>query len=190
MAALGSKSVQRLSRILRGALLTYAVFQTLDCIVAMAGMADSESSLVAIQSLWAIALMVSIVVWCLWQRRVHAALSSRAMPFEFGPNAWGWFFVPILFLYKPYQAVVELYRRAADRVSTPPLLAWWWALWILGNLMTNQTASSVTGEMLSGLITAAAGVLAERVVSKLTHALSAPRASEAEAYASWITELG
>ena len=75
------------------------------------------------------------VVFCIWFRRSHQVLALAGRPMEFGPNAWGWFFVPIANLYKPYQAVKELWLSATryTQGDRPATLAAWWGVWILSN---------------------------------------------------------
>lgn len=56
------------------------------------------------------------------------------------PWAVGWFFVPIACLWKPYEAVSEAWQ-ASERphgwrtAPKPAFLGWWWAAWLLSNLL-------------------------------------------------------
>jgi hypothetical protein len=54
----------------------------------------------------------------------------------------GWYFVPIANLWKPYQAMKEIWKASANPHSwptqtTPPLLSTWWTLWIASNVLSN-----------------------------------------------------
>lgn len=54
----------------------------------------------------------------------------------------GWFFVPFLNLYKPFEGVSETWRATVARddggtVPVPPLLRWWWGLWIATSIWGN-----------------------------------------------------
>src|SRR5262249_59327981 len=64
----------------------------------------------------------------------------------FSPGwAAGSFFIPIVHLWKPYQAVKEIWRASEPdgtpfwKVnSRPAVFPVWWATWIIGNLLGNQ----------------------------------------------------
>jgi hypothetical protein len=50
----------------------------------------------------------------------------------------GWFFVPILNLFKPYQAMKEIWLASMPSDETPwperkapPVVGWWWILWLI-----------------------------------------------------------
>ena len=48
----------------------------------------------------------------------------------------GWYFVPIAWFWKPYQAMREIWRASvnpSDWRGAPvsPLLRWWWGLWMV-----------------------------------------------------------
>jgi Domain of unknown function (DUF4328) len=77
--------------------------------------------------------------------------------------AWGigWFFVPFASLWKPYQGVRESWQVSAaggpgwQSQPVPPLLRWWWLLWVGANILGNlafrlQADSSSTGEITAG----------------------------------------
>jgi hypothetical protein len=80
------------------------------------------------------------VLFLVWINRVNKnawALGARSM--EFTPG-WcvGWFFVPVANLYKPYQAVREIWRASNpgfsvdwQRAPSSSLLALWWAFWLI-----------------------------------------------------------
>ena len=56
--------------------------------------------------------------------------------------AVGWFFVPIAFLWKPYQYFSETWRVSHSPGTpasepTPSLLRWWWAAWLISNFTSN-----------------------------------------------------
>ena len=64
----------------------------------------------------------------------------------------GWFFVPIMNLFRPYQAVKEIYQ-ASDPECGPHdwqgrgagLVGLWWALWIISNIL--DSIESRIGQM-------------------------------------------
>jgi hypothetical protein len=55
---------------------------------------------------------------------------------KFNPgSSVGWYFVPIINLFLPYQAMKEIWRVSRNpegwrNESGSPLLRWWWGLWI------------------------------------------------------------
>ena len=60
---------------------------------------------------------------------------------EFTPG-WsvGYYFIPILNLYKPFRAMKEIWQVSHNPVSwksdeTVPILNGWWALWILSGIL-------------------------------------------------------
>lgn len=82
----------------------------------------------------------------MWTYR--AAVNSAALqpsPPRMSPG-WsvGWYFIPIAWLWKPYQAMAEIWRRSASPAeqSAGGLLGWWWFLWI---------ATSFAGQVLMRL---------------------------------------
>lgn len=71
-----------------------------------------------------------VVIWCIWQHRVHKALrSSTSSEMRFTPGwAVGWWFVPFANLVQPFRVM----REASSTGKEPPavsrrLLGWWWA---------------------------------------------------------------
>lgn len=85
--------------------------------------------------------LTTAVLYCAWIYRSNKnvrALGAKGLRFTPG---WcvGWFFVPIMCLFRPFQAVKEIYRAASPEagaedwgeVPVPPLIGWWWGLWIL-----------------------------------------------------------
>ncbi|MEK6249739.1 MAG: DUF4328 domain-containing protein [Planctomycetales bacterium] len=91
--------------------------------------------------------IATVVVFCMWVHRSNAnarALGSAGMK---NTPGWcvGWFFIPLMNLFKPYQAVKEIYQSSdpecgqwdwnTARVSG--ILGLWWTLWIVTNLVDN-----------------------------------------------------
>ena len=55
--------------------------------------------------------------------------------------AVGWYFVPIANLWKPYQAMKEIWRvNVSD--TTPSIFPWWWLFWILTSFLGNLSAQA------------------------------------------------
>ena len=88
-----------------------------------------------------------IVVGC-WIYRAHANLRDRDLDgLEFSPGwAIGWFAVPIANLFKPFQAMRELYSRSMfeDEGDTPPKLYAWWSTWLLSGFLSFNIAGDMS----------------------------------------------
>lgn len=83
-----------------------------------------------------------IIAWCLWTHRVASNVRAFDRPMMTSPGwAVGWYFIPILNIWKPYSAIKEIWRGSdpADRGNTEPddywasegkavpffFIAWW-----------------------------------------------------------------
>ncbi|MBA2226039.1 DUF4328 domain-containing protein [Thermogemmata fonticola] len=88
--------------------------------------------------------VVTAIVFLSWAYRVHAnahALGAEGMQYTPG-WAVGWYFVPIANLFRPFQVMRETFRashpdygpRNWRQAPVPSLVAFWWALWIVGNV--------------------------------------------------------
>lgn len=71
--------------------------------------------------------------------------------------AVGYFFVPIVNLWRPYQAMKDLWRASQNPVAwtsiaASSILATWWTLWILSNLFGNMSfRATMNAKGLAGL---------------------------------------
>lgn len=90
-------------------------------------------------------LYVGSGIWIL--RWIYVACSNArslaAGPMEFSPG-WsvGWYFIPFLSLWKPYQAMKEIWRVSAnpgnpDIGADSGLLPLWWTLYLVASLSGN-----------------------------------------------------
>ena len=82
-------------------------------------------------------LIIAIVVlnWIHLANRNARQLGAADMRFTPG-WAVGWYFVPIAWFWKPYQAMKEIWQASSDPADwagqpVSPLLHWWWFLWIV-----------------------------------------------------------
>ncbi len=89
----------------------------------------------------------SVVAVAMWIHRAHSNLHEAGLTgLQFTPGwAVGWYFIPIMFLFKPFQAMRELWtesHQTADRFSAtaPGNLSTWWSFWIIGNIIGNVSA--------------------------------------------------
>ena len=81
-------------------------------------------------------LITSILVLNWIHRANHNARQLGATDLRFTPGwAIGWYFVPIAWFWKPYQAMTEIWRASRNPLdwrgeSASPLMLWWWILWL------------------------------------------------------------
>ena len=138
---------------------------------------------------YVLVFVATAVVWAMFVHRSCAnAHALGAVGMEFTPGwAVGWYFVPIANLFKPGQAMQEIYRAtdpAADPDHwrwrpVPSLLNWWWGAWVVSNVLggmigrlalaSNPSALgvSVALDVLDGALDVVLSVLAVRVVREI-----------------------
>ena len=114
----------------------------------------------------------TIVLFAIWIYRVNSNLHALGTPgLRFTPGwAVGWYFVPFANLWKPYQAMKEIWRAsknpsAWESETTSPVLGWWLFWWIVSSLVANISLRMTLGaesldEMISvGPVNIASSVL-------------------------------
>ena len=135
--------------------------------------------------------VVSIVLVAMWIHRAHANLREAGVDgLEFTPGwAVGWFFVTIANLFKPFQAMRELWTAShgeADRFGgeAPTEVKLWWGAWLVGNIASTvgtriilmgegEASSLVVGTALGGIGTVVivlAAILLAKVIAGVTAA--------------------
>jgi len=118
----------------------------------------------------------TVIVFLIWIHRAYCnllAFSVHNLKYSAKWAVWG-FFVPILFFYRPYQVVREIWKASDPHLTdesswqnqpTPSLLKWWWALWLISdfsfNLVWGVLEISIVAPMATPVL---AAVLAIRVV--------------------------
>jgi hypothetical protein len=104
---------------------------------------------IIINSVQLLLIVASALVFFFWIHRAYKNLTALGgMNLRHSPGwAIGWFFVPIAYLWKPYQVVAEIWRvshpvtRAFDSknppATVPPadLVGWWWAAYIVQSII-------------------------------------------------------
>jgi len=105
-----------------------------------------------------LSFLASVVLFCVWIRRANrnaSALGAQGMAFTPGWAA-GWFFVPLANLFKPYQAMREIYQASdPDRDDddqeaalysvhwsygpVPAQMKLWWGTWVLMSVLDNAS---------------------------------------------------
>jgi hypothetical protein len=158
------------------------------------GEASSQEALDAIDRSGVVGIVVAavsvgtIVIWLVWQHRGQANLHSLAIPWlTFSPGwAVGWWLIPVANLWKPFQTVRELWKASGGdeawwRIATWQVIGWWWACWIVFNILDNTTirfwgSGSGTGTLIAGdslpiagdLVSMVGAVLAISIVRSVT----------------------
>jgi len=99
-------------------------------------LSDTATTIVVgVQFLIAIILGVTFLCWIYRANKNLHFLSSEQMDFTPGWSI-GWYFVPIANLFKPYQAMKEIWNVAhRGESSTHTIIAWWWFLWITSTIL-------------------------------------------------------
>jgi hypothetical protein len=116
--------------------------------------------------------VVLIVIYCVWVYRAnYNARQLGATGMKFSPGwAVGWYFIPIANLWKPYQAMREIWQASAAPASWQDqprgsILPLWWMFFLLSNLISNASfrlslrASSTSELILSGTVASANNIV-------------------------------
>lgn len=90
--------------------------------------------------LYGVFSIVTIVIWCTWTHRscknawFFNSLGRSPLISEGYTPGWavGYYFIPIVMLWKPFQAMIFI-RDSVTRLSSPigMITGWWWTFWIL-----------------------------------------------------------
>lgn len=138
-----------------------------------------------------LAVIATAVAFLMWTYRAARNLPSLgSVGQRFSPRwAVGWWFVPVMFFFRPYQVAAEIWKGSApdsaqghtvDWKAGPvsPLLAWWWALWIASNIVgflasflegeSERSIGALQIELLGDAVSIAAAALAVAVVWRTT----------------------
>jgi uncharacterized protein DUF4328 len=91
-------------------------------------------------------IVAGIVIFAMWIYRAnHNARQLGATGMTFTPGwAVGWYFIPIANLWKPYQAMKEIWKASAapahwNDQPRGSILPWWWGFFLFNNVI-NQVA--------------------------------------------------
>jgi hypothetical protein len=154
---------------------------------------DSDHTLNLVSIVLLCAYAFSAAFFAAWTFRAYkntTALGAQRPRFGAGWAIGGWF-VPFLSLWRPKQIVDDIWRTSGPDdpavlrpdqwrdTRTSALLGWWWALFIISNIVgrisarmpTNtikQDRTSTTWDVAFSLLTIAAAVLAILVVTRIT----------------------
>ncbi len=104
---------------------------------------DNDNRQAAIGMLYLVTLVVVVISFLIWIHRASKNLAPLGWEDQrFSPGwAVGWWFIPIMSLFRPYQVVKEIWNGSYPGISsdapTSPLLGWWWATWLLSGWIGN-----------------------------------------------------
>jgi len=144
---------------------------------------DTRTSAVAVLGM--VLTVIVIVQFCLFMPRANRNARSFGSQLRITPRwAAGFLFVPIANLWKPYQAMKEIWQGSdpdpnvhAWSVEAPAVMKWWWGAYLLSNIgtyLTVRTAkispsaeemiSSCWAEIISSVFGIASAILAALTV--------------------------
>jgi hypothetical protein len=132
-------------------------------LVAQPAADGAESVLLGLSAIpLGIAALVVAFLILKWIYRVSRNAHSAARGLTISPPwAVGWFFVPIAFLWKPFQGVREAWQasttsEAWQKVPVPSILRWWWGLFLVSNFLGQLSfrLSTMGGPATSGAASA------------------------------------
>lgn len=141
----------------------------------------------------AVLMLATMIVFGIWIVRAHRNLPALGAQYlEVRPGwALGFFFIPILNWWKPYQAMRSLWR-SSHSVNRPELqestwvLPVWWTLWVIYSLIGNKSWSapskdSAQLDLAENAIYLVLCIVASLVVSRIWQAQSHQRDNPEEA---------
>ena len=111
------------------------------------GMTAPDLAAVLLGLLFLVLAVVSVVFWMMWVHRTYRNLPALgAAGLNYSPGwAVGYYFIPILNLFRPYQVMGETWRASDLRygggvewktLSAPALIGWWWALHLVSSVVS------------------------------------------------------
>jgi len=130
--------IQLVNRIIRGDFVT------------MAEALANDDRQATIGLIYTVVFIITGILFLMWIHRVHRNLPSLGNTnLKYSPGwAVGWFFVPILSLWKPYQVTTEIWKASDPTTDINDSTAWkkssassiissWWFLFLVSALIGN-----------------------------------------------------
>jgi len=111
-----------------------------------------------IEILQLIIFISTAILFLIWIHRAHRnlpTLGARNLKYSSKWAVWG-FFVPILFFFRPFQVVREIWKASNPQITeeftwhrqpTPALIKWWWALYLF--VMMSGSGFTMSGGTIS-----------------------------------------
>lgn len=116
------------------------VYTSQDLAVADGEANDKRQRIIAI-IYFAVFIISGIIILKWIYRANYNARQLGAKDMKFTPG-WsvGWYFIPVFWLWKPYQAMKEIWKASynpIDRGNTEvsAILPWWWFFWLINNFL-------------------------------------------------------
>lgn len=136
------------------------VYSSRELAVAAGEASDARQGLVGLVQ-FSIFVVSGILILRWIYRANYNARQLGASGMNFTPG-WsvGWYFIPIANLWKPYQAMKEIWKASSNPASwnnepVPSLIGWWWFFWIVSNAFGNASFRlAMKAEELDEFITA------------------------------------
>ena len=156
--------------------------------------ADAHDRVGTMFELLFVVCIPTVILFLVWVHRASANLRFLgALGQRFSPGwAVGWWFIPLMNLSRPYQAMAEVWRGSDPDLlskgridwkygSSAPLLGWWWGFWIASGLVgviagfvrageahSVQSSGELWWYLLASALMLGAGVMAILVVRRVT----------------------
>lgn len=110
--------------------------------IAEAEAAANDSRQAMLGAIYTLVFLVTVILFSRWtylSNKNAKALGASGMRFSPGWSV-GWYFIPIFTLWKPYQALKEIFKASHpghfedwEKAPRPGIMPLWWTLWIVGN---------------------------------------------------------
>lgn len=131
-------------------------------------------------------VIVTIIVFAVWIYRANVSVRAQgAEGLRYSPrSAVAWFFVPIAYLWKPYQAMSDLWRASKDparwgEVQRGSILPLWWTFWLISGFLDQAAFRlSMKADTLGQIQAAGSLLVASDVVDIITAFLAYKLVSE------------
>lgn len=111
--------------------------------LSIAEFVDGLSGVIAVSSV--AVFVLTALAFLMWFYRARANLPALGIGDARWSPGWavGWWFVPIMSLFRPYQTASEIWRASDPQASSAdwrtrpvsPLLGWWWGLFVVVNIL-------------------------------------------------------
>ena len=118
----------------------------------IAGQTITEAEYQVFEIFYLLVSLITAVLFLMWIYYTHRNLPALgARELKYSPGwAVAYFFIPILNLFRPYQVVKEIWKASDPNVnvadgsswqnaSTSPVIGWWWAIWLISELVMWET---------------------------------------------------
>lgn len=131
----------------------------------------------------ALLFIITIVLFCIWtnksMKNAWALRENSYLPTMTPGWAVGFYFIPIVLLWKPFQGMREIWQVTFRDRRDVVLLRWWWGFWLISNFADNiglrlpvdtfaELAVSSYYDAATSLLSLAAGILLIRIVGQVT----------------------